>query len=269
MKVLLAITTANQLEYTIKIISSLSNSKPDYVDVVIFDDASSDGTIEWCKENNIEIVSKPESKGLTHSWNLAYKKFKDDGYNHLILSNNDLIIPKNSIENLINLNKTYTIVGPLSTKKGVGDQPLQNVREYYNFSTDEYNYTNTLEVQEHINSANLNPSFKVSQLLNGFIFSLNRTIISYELNDGNIFDPKNINVGNETELCNRVSENETLAIALNAYIFHFKGVSFQDINFDNQSIEFNIYRDLNWQEAQLLKKSPIKRFLFKLKRKFK
>ncbi|PCJ01425.1 MAG: hypothetical protein COB15_00440 [Flavobacteriales bacterium] len=267
MKILFAITTANQLSYTIKIIQSIRVHKNKNIDVVIFDDASNDGTQEWCKKNNLEIITKKTPEGLTHSWNLAYKKFKNEDYSHLILSNNDLIIPVNAIENLIEANNKFVIAGPLSTKKGVGHQPLQNVKLYYDINSDEYEYKNTSAIQNVISEDTSSKKSKQVDFINGFIFSMDRRIIDYERSDGNIFDPKNINVGNESELCERVKPN--IGIALKAYIFHFKGVSFKDINFDNQPFTHNVYRDLNWQEAEQLKKNPLKKLLFKLKRKFK
>ena len=267
MKILFAITTANQLDYTVKIIDSLNNCGINNTDIVIFDDASNDGTVVWCHKNKIEIITKEEPKGLTHSWNLAYKKFKSENYDHLILSNNDLIIPKNAIENLIEVNNKYTIAGPLSTLKGVGHQPLQDVRNYYNFEIDEYDFKNTQDIQNHLIQNPLEKKNEHVDFINGFVFSMNRTIIEYELPDGNLFDPSNINVGNESELCERVKP--LIGIALNAYIFHFKGVSFKDINFDKQPFTHNVYRDLNLHEAEQFKKNPLRKLLFKLKRKFK
>jgi GT2 family glycosyltransferase len=267
MKVLFAITTANQLDYTIKIIESLNKCNLNFIEVIIFDDASNDGTVDWCNKNNIQIVTKITSKGLTHSWNLAYKKFKSGDYTHLILANNDLIIPSGAIEKLIISNDSFVIVGPLSTKKGVGHQPLQDVKAYYDVKLDEYNFKNTQDVQNEILKHQLEQNFKQVDFVNGFIFSMNRKIIDFEISDGNLFEPKNINVGNESELCERVKPN--IGIVLNSYIFHFKGVSFQDFNFDKQDIAYNIYRDLKWQEAKQLKKSVIRRLFFKLKRRIK
>ena len=267
MKVLFAITTANQIEYTIKIFDSLTKCKLDNIDVVVFDDASNDGTVKWCEDKDIQVVSKKEPKGLTHSWNLAYKKFKKENYTHLILSNNDLVIPENAIANILKLNEKYAIVGPLSTEKGVGHQPLQNIKNYYDFEWDEYDFKNTKKIQDYITENNSEKTNLQVSYINGFFFSLSRKIIDYELPDGNIFDSTNINVGNESELCDRVKDN--IAITLEAYIFHFKGISFKDINFDQQHFTHNIYRDLNWREAEKLKKSFFKRLLYKIKHRYK
>jgi GT2 family glycosyltransferase len=269
MKVLLAITTANQLHYTKLMINSFPKTHLNSISLCVFDDASTDGTVEWCKENNIEVVTKHEPMGLTHSWNLAYKKFKTEKFDHLILSNNDVIIPDEALDELLSINKKNTIVGPLSTKIGVGHQPLQDLRNYYSFDLDEYDYLNTNKIQQEINKTSNTEKEKIVSYINGFIFFLNKDILMFELSDGNLFDSKNINVGNESELCERVNKKYPIAIALKSYIFHFKGVSFKDINFDNQTIDHNIYRNLNWKEAQELNKNPFKKLIFKIKRRLK
>lgn len=268
MRILFAITTANQLEYTKLMLENFPVTPTFDLDICVFDDASTDGTVDWCKNNNVEIITKKIAKGLTHSWNLAYKKFRLGNYDHFILSNNDLIIPDQAIEELIRVNSAYTIAGPLSTKKGVGHQPLQDVRMHHNLDKDEYDYENTNYIQSHILKNGKN-SLKVVPHINGFIFAMNRDIVKFELDESTLFDPKNINVGNESELCERVNKNSEIAIALNSFIYHFKGVSFRDMNFDNQPIEHNIYRNLNWKEAEKIKQSLFRKLIFKLKRKFK
>ena len=50
-------------------------------------------------------------------------------------------------------------------------------------------------------------------------------------------------------------------------IFHFKGISLEVTNLDNQSYEYNIYRDLNWQQAEKIKRSSIRKLWFKIKYK--
>ena len=250
------------MEYTIRVIDSLKHCQLKNVEVVIFDDASEDGTVQWCQKNDIEIHTKDKSKGLTHSWNEAYKKFKYENYTHLVLANNDIIVPKNSIDNLVKTNKQFIISGPLSTEKGVGHQPLQNVRIYHEFEYDEYNFENTQFIQDRVSP--INDCIKVDYI-NGFVFSMNRRIIDFELDDGNLFNPKNINVGNESELCQRVGNN--IGIALDSYIFHFKGISFENITSKSLSIEDNIYRELNWKEAQKMKKNWLFRMFFLIRRK--
>lgn len=266
-KTLLAFTTANQLEYNIKGIRSILKNKPNYIDLVVFDDASNDGTVEWCRSNNISIITKKSAMGLTHSWNLAYEKFKKENYKHIIFSNSDIIVPKKSLELLLQENEKFIIVSPLSTKKGVGHQPLQDVRLYHQLKHDEYDFENTQLIQDYIAENPLPEGAKEVDYINGFFFSVNRDVIKYEYSETELFDPETVNVGNEEELCRKVKQ--PIAIAVNSYIFHFKGVSLEVTNMDNQSYDLNIYRDLNWQQAEKLKNSKYKKLWFKIKYKLK
>ncbi len=266
-RALLAFTTANQLQYNIKGIRSILKNKPDFIDVVVYDDASNDGTVDWCKSNDIPIITKDYAMGLTHSWNLAYQKFKKQNYKHLMFSNSDIIVPKNALEAILEQNEKYIIVSPLSTKIGVGHQPEQNIRNYYNPPFDEYDYSKTEEIQDFVIQNTLPEKSKEVDYINGFFFSVNRDIIEYEYSDTELFHPENHNVGNEHELCQRVSK--PIGIVLNSYIFHFKGVSLEVTNLDDQSYEYNIYRDLNWQQAEKIKKSSLRKLWFKIKYKLK
>lgn len=262
-KALLAFTTANQLSYNIKGIKSILSNKADNVDLIVFDDASNDGTVEWCRVNNITIVTKSEAKGLTHSWNLAYQIFKEEDYKHLIFSNSDIIVPKKALENLLVQNEKFIIVSPLSTKKGVGHQPLQDVKAYHQFEEDEYDYLNTQIIQDKINQKKGAETIKEVNYVNGFFFAVNREIINYEYSDIELFNPENRNVGNEDELCKKVTQ--PIAIVVNSYVFHFKGVSIEVTNMDNQNYDLNIYRNLNWQDAERLKNSSWRKLWFKAK----
>lgn len=263
-RTLLAFTTANQLEYNVKGIRSILENKSENIDLVVFDDASNDGTVEWCKDNNIPIVTKDKALGLTHSWNLAYQKFKHENYKHLIFANSDIIVPKGALEKLLEQNQKYIIVSPLSTLKGVGHQPLQDVKKYYTLNKDEYDYLNTQAIQDQIDNSDSELTKEVDYI-NGFFFSVNRDVINYEYSKDQLFDPNTINVGNEDDLCKRVKQ--PIAIVLNSYIFHFKGVSLEVTNMDQQSYDLNIYRNLNWQQAEELKNNPTKKLLFKVKYK--
>ena len=75
-KTLLAITTYNQLEYTKQCIGSIKKLDEVPFDIIIIDDCSSDGTVQWCKDNEIQIADKHKPMGAVHSWNVAYKFFK-------------------------------------------------------------------------------------------------------------------------------------------------------------------------------------------------
>ena len=87
-KTLLAITTFNQLKYTEICRSSIPEI--DDLDVLFIDDKSTDNTVEHLKSKNAAVIEKNKGAGLTDSWNLAYRIFKEKNYHSLIISNNDV-----------------------------------------------------------------------------------------------------------------------------------------------------------------------------------
>ena len=102
MKVLLAFTTYNQIEYTKKLVGSLKKINMPNLDVIFIDDVSKDGTQKFLKESKLNLIERKQPKGLTWSWNIAYRKFKTEGYDILIIANNDILFTNKSLKTLIN-----------------------------------------------------------------------------------------------------------------------------------------------------------------------
>lgn len=263
MKTLLAVTTANQLKYTKLFLESYNEARPSNVDLVIVDDASEDGTVEHCKKEGIEIVSKSKPRGLTHSWNLAYKKFKENSYEYLILSNNDILAPQNAIEKLIECTKDNLIVGPLCNSKGVPFNPIQEVKNYLSSDHDDNDPTNFRLFQTRLVDTQKD-SLQVEKI-NGFIFCLNRNIINYEYSEFELFDPRNKNIANEDELCEKVPSGKV--ICLKSFFFHYKGVSFKPFALEDGN--YHLERNLTWKEASRLQKNKSFFILYKIWRKVK
>ena len=59
---------------------------------------------------------------------------------------------------------------------------------------------------------------------NGFFFAMSRDINTCAYNDKNLFNPKKINVQQESDLQGRLHQKP--AVCLGSFIYHFKGVSF-------------------------------------------
>lgn len=268
-RTLLVFTTANQIYYNIKGIQSVLENKPENSDLLVVDDASNDGTVEWCLENNIKIITKETPKGVTNSWNTGYLKFKKENYDNVFFLNSDILVPQNALQNMINHLKTYNVITPLTTLKGAGHQPLQDVKKYYNFETDEYIPENVYQIQKTIGKESKSPV--QLDYVNGFFFGVNRNVIACEYKKDILFNSDQINVGSENSFCERVNQvyTDKIALDLGSFVFHYKGVSLQVTNLDDQDYQYNIYRDLTWKEANELSKSKIKKSLFILLYKLK
>ncbi len=258
---LLAITTANQFDYTKRCLESISDTDKEEVDIIIVDDASTDETVNYAEKACKLVIKKDKPLGLTNSWNLAYQFFKKNNYKNLILSNNDVLIPEGSIIKLIDALENNIIVAPLSNSTGVKLYPKQNVDKYYNFSLDANDHSNFEKIQQQIDEQS-DGKVIYSEIVNGYFFGVNELIKDYEYDTNLLFNPTNINIGNEDELFGRVKEQK--AIITSVFVFHFKGISFKDFILEDNSI---LSRNLNWKEAKKYQKHFLFRIFIKIKYK--
>lgn len=114
MKVTIIILTWNGIEYTKKCLESLLNTTNlDSCDVVVVDNGSTDGTIEYLKTLDwIKIIENKENLGFVRGNNVAINQIKDGD---IVLLNNDMIIIQNDwlerLQKTAYLEEDYGIVG--------------------------------------------------------------------------------------------------------------------------------------------------------------
>lgn len=253
-RTLLAITTANQSAFTKTAVASLASCGLKDLDLLVVDDASNDDTIEFLRKSRISFVTKPSAKGLTDSWNIAYRRFKAGTYDYFLLANNDILVPRGAIGNLCAALQSCEAAGPLTTEQGCGYQMAQNLRRYRLIDVDASDPKNFEDVQEILNRLG-GPATKKVPALSGFFMGFNRNIIRYELPDGSLFDPRNVNVGNEDELCRRIQGDKV--VCLNSFVFHFKGASFRGHEIGGGLM---VDRELTWEQSARIQ-SPLSRVL--------
>ena len=92
-------TTYNRLEYTKKSLKSLIAS--DCGKIVIFDNNSNDGTIEWLdslKNAKLEIIKNPKNDGVSGAMNYFFSVTKNNKY--VAKVDNDTVVPKDWLTKL-------------------------------------------------------------------------------------------------------------------------------------------------------------------------
>ena len=218
MKDLLVITTCGALEYLEIALKSLN--KRGNFDILVIDDGSKKDIKSITEKYGGIFIGKEKGKGLTHSWNMGYKFFKDNNYERCVLSNDDVIFPGNVPPDMIHGLDKYLIVGSLSSPVGCGGQPVQNVERHIRTNR---KYMDAETIQKQLQ--HLDKRFVEVSYINGFCFSFSREIIRYELSKDTLFNPANLNVGNEDELCRRILPPQ-IAVSTKSYVFHFKNISF-------------------------------------------
>jgi GT2 family glycosyltransferase len=185
------------------------------------DNASKDNTVKYLKSKEREVLSKPKRTGLTHSYNLAYRIFKEKNYDSIFFSNNDVILNKISMERMIKHSKVCALVCPLTSKKGAGSGEGQSVGRYYKISEDiatdpkEHNAILDLLIESE--------PIKMNRCYNGFFFGINRDIIKCEHSPDNLFNPKLINIHQESDLYERIKKaGVSTHLCTDTFIFHYK-----------------------------------------------
>ena len=124
--------TVNNIDYTKLCIESIfaKTAYPNY-ELIIVDNASSDGTCEWLQElrekhNNVKVVLNKENLGFAAAINIGIKESKGE---YIIFLNNDTIVTRGWINGLTqHLMKTLGIgmVGPVTNS--IGNEAKINVK---------------------------------------------------------------------------------------------------------------------------------------------
>lgn len=101
-KIPILIVTFDRLAYTKRVLSSLvENTEVDFK-LVIIDNASTDGTVDWLKTfsfpSNTQIVFNPENRGVVGAMNQFFNLTYD--YKYVAKVDNDSIVPRGWLNNL-------------------------------------------------------------------------------------------------------------------------------------------------------------------------
>lgn len=129
------ILTHNCLEMTKRCVESVRKQDiPTFL--FVFDNGSTDGTQEWLESNKIAGVGLNENKGVSHGWNKTLTVMFDGLYgntdvfedgktaNHVLVLNNDLILPTFFYRELLNYNLPF-VTGRETTTLSDLDLPFE------------------------------------------------------------------------------------------------------------------------------------------------
>ena len=99
MKASIIIPVHNCVEYTKKCIESIrQNANSDDYEIIVINNASNDETEGYLKSSRVIVINNKENIGVAKAWNQGIRTAKGE---FLFIINNDIIVCKNFIENMI------------------------------------------------------------------------------------------------------------------------------------------------------------------------
>jgi O-antigen biosynthesis protein len=148
------ILTHNQLDYTKLCIESIRKfTKSSSYEIIVVDNCSTDGTLEWLKQQkDLKIVINSENEGFPKGCNQGIEVTVG---NSILLLNNDTIVTENWLDNLLTcLNSSDDIgaVGPVTNSAAYFSTIPVNytsIDEMYQFATN-YNVTDPVKWEERL-----------------------------------------------------------------------------------------------------------------------
>lgn len=211
--------TYNQLDYTKLCIDSIrkNNNKNSY-QIVIVDNNSTDGTVEWLKaQEDIKVVYNNDNKGFPKGCNQGIEISEKN--NDIMLLNNDTVLMPNSIFDLrmgLYSNEKVGAVGSVSNSVSNG----QMISEAFNDFNGYINYAIKNNIPDEA-------SYEERVKLVGFAMLFKRNVLDKVGLLDEIFTPGNFE---DDDISLRVVlAGFKILLCKDSYIHHFGSVSFRNV----------------------------------------
>jgi len=225
-RLMIAVTSANNIDITRDCLKSIPRGPK----VVVYDDASTEPIEKLCSKMRVELKKEIVPRGLTNLWNRAYTDFLNSNFSSILITNNDVIFPKGSIEEMVKVfNEHHPIIlGPLTNKPGTGKD--QRVAMHLCLIDTNINDSSNAQVIEDMLMTSMTSKVMHSSYINGFCFMVGRVVDQYRYNESYLFPPQKINIGNEDWLCGQIrrkgrKEGAKFIICMTSFVFHYKGLT--------------------------------------------
>ena len=114
MKVAVVILNWNGKGFLEKFLPSLFNSLPSYAELIVADNASTDGSKEAVHNEKIQWIQLDKNYGFTGGYNRAFEKL--DGYKYYVLINSDIEITERWLETLTDFMEKHPEVSACQPK---------------------------------------------------------------------------------------------------------------------------------------------------------
>ena len=108
MKTAVVILNWNGKGFLEKFLPSLFNSLPEYADLIIADNASTDGSKEAVNNSKVRWIQLDKNYGFTGGYNKAFSIIKEQAdYDYYVLINSDILVTDKWLEPLVDFMETH------------------------------------------------------------------------------------------------------------------------------------------------------------------
>ncbi|MEK3720843.1 glycosyltransferase family 2 protein [Paenibacillus sp. FSL H8-0034] len=157
------IPSRNGLPLLQRCIQSIQKYTDTPYEIIVVDGGSTDGSVEYCRQQQVRFISTPSSRGFTRSYNLGLHLGSGDA---LLLLNNDVVASPRWLSNLLNClysSEEIGIAGPVTrptSSKQIADMPVNPLKQ----STEMINLPDSRK-------------WKSVERLDGFCFLIKRELV--------------------------------------------------------------------------------------------
>ncbi|MDH5770152.1 MAG: glycosyltransferase family 2 protein [Candidatus Bathyarchaeota archaeon] len=211
-----------------------SQTYSDY-SVIVCDNASVDGSVDYVKINfpSITIIENKENFGFAKGNNIAMKFALEKGADYILLLNNDVIAEKDIIEKLVTTaepDKKIGIVGPR-----IFDIRNRNLIHEIGMTCDKFGFPAVIKCKKVEDKGNVSEAFYVS----GCAMMIKQEVLRKIL----FFDEAYFMFSEDLDLCWRARlEGYTVIVNKAAKIYHASGGSIVGGTIKNRSYTTNLTR---------------------------
>lgn len=197
--------------------SIIKYTKAESYEIIVVDNGSADGTREWLREQNVIKINNSSNQGFTKACNQGIKISSGD---NILLLNNDVIVTKNWLSNLLTALYSSSDIGAVG--------PLTNLCSNNQAIAIKYSSIEEMErFAENLNKSN-STLWQEKERLIGFCFLFKRQLIEEIGYLDEIFSPGNYE-DDDYSLRIRLA-GYRLLLCRDTFIHHFGSVSFKEDN---------------------------------------
>ena len=227
----------NGLEHLVKCFSSLKHQKYKNTEVILVDNASIDGSLDYIKKNfpKTKIIVNKENLGFAEANNIGCKIAKGD---YILFLNNDTRVTTNFLIELVKVLESADEIGCVQSKILLMDKPnrLDSIGSFFNQTGFLYHYgAYKKDLQKYNKQINLYSA-------RGACMMFKKIVLENVKVKGEIFDKRYFAYFEETDLCHRVwLYGNRIVFVPKSVIYHKLGATSERLA--GEFVQYNSYKN--------------------------